>query len=311
MIFFSIIISIRLNSNFIIWIRLELNILRFLPIISTRENIEIENSIKYFLIQRFASVIFLLRFFFLEIILRTLNVFIMIRIFVKLGVSPFHSWFISILKTRSLKILFMLSSVQKFIPLVILNNIIFNYIVFYIIVFLNLMILVYILFSTISFNKILALSSIINIVWLISRNFISLKLIIIFFIIYIYMLSGVIFIYGQVKLGRFFYINSINFFDKFFLILVFISLGGIPPLLGFLRKFIVLKMLISFFNIFFLILIIFSSLILLYFYLSRLYFFLSNLPMIKIRFKINFINFKKLSYLMSLINLNLFFIFFF
>merc|ERR1712038_570828 len=233
-------------------------------------------------------------------IIRTLNIFIIIRIFVKLGVSPFHSRFISILKTRSLKILFMLSSVQKFIPLVILNNIIFNYIVFYIIVFLNLMILVYILFSTISFNKILALSSIINIV--------SLKLIIIFFIIYIYMLSGVIFIYGQVKLGRFFYINSI---DKFFLILVFISLGGIPPLLGFLRKFIVLKMLISFFNIFFLILIIFSSLILLYFYLSRLYFFLSNLPMIKIRFKINFINFKKLSYLMSLINLNLFFIFFF
>merc|ERR1712173_494273 len=119
----------------------------------------------------------------------------------------------------------------------------------------------------------------------ISRNFISLKLIIIFFIIYIYMLSGVIFIYGQIKLGRFFYINSINFFDKFFLILVFMSLGGIPPLLGFLRKFIVLKILISFFNIFF-----FNFII---FYLSRLYFFLSNLPMIKIRFKINFINFKK------------------
>merc|ERR1711950_24270 len=116
----------------------------------------------------------------------------MIRMFVKLGVSPFHSWFISILKTRSLKILFILSSVQKFIPLVILNNIIFNYIVFYIIVFLNLIILVYILFSTISFNKILALSSI------------------------------------------------LNFLINFFLILVFMSLGGIPPLLGFLRKFIVL-----------------------------------------------------------------------
>merc|ERR1712045_834502 len=195
---------------------LELNILRFLPIISTRENIEIENSIKYFLIQRFASVIFLLRFFFLEIILRTLNVFIMIRMFVKLGVSPFHSCFISILKTRSLKILFILSSVQRFIPLVILNNIIFNYIVFYIIVFLNLIILVYILFSTISFNKILALSSILNII--------SLKLIIIFFIIYIYMLSGVIFIYSQIKLGRFFYINFNYFFIINFIIFLFISL---------------------------------------------------------------------------------------
>merc|ERR1711902_127688 len=109
----------------------------------------------------------------------------------------------------------------------------------------------------------------------------------------------------------FFILILLIFLINFFLILVFMSLGGIPPLLGFLRKFIVLKILISFFNIFFLILIIFSSLILLYFYLSRLYFFLSNLPMIKIRFKINFINFKKLSYLVSLINLNLFFIFFF
>merc|ERR1712024_164967 len=78
----------------------------------------------------------------------------MIRMFVKLGVSPFHSWFISILKTRPLKILFILSSVQKFIPLVILNNIIFNYIVFYMIVFLNLIILIYILFSTIYFIEI-------------------------------------------------------------------------------------------------------------------------------------------------------------
>merc|ERR1712024_249804 len=127
--------------------------------------------------------------------------------------------FISILKTRSLKILFILSSVQKFIPLVILYNIIFNYIVFYIIVFLNLIILVYILFSTIFFN---------------------------------------------------------NFFSYF----SFYVFRRNTSFIGILKKIYSSK------NI---------NLILLYFYLSRLYFFLSNLPMIKIRFKINFINFKKLS----------------
>ena len=61
----SIFISLRVNSNFLIWILLELNIIRFLPIISSKEHIEIENSIKYFLIQRWASVIFLISFFFL------------------------------------------------------------------------------------------------------------------------------------------------------------------------------------------------------------------------------------------------------
>ena len=62
--FISIFISLRINSNFLMWILLELNILRFLPIISSKEYIEIENSIKYFLIQRWASIIFLIRFFF-------------------------------------------------------------------------------------------------------------------------------------------------------------------------------------------------------------------------------------------------------
>merc|ERR1712024_245985 len=103
-------------------------------------------------------------------------------------------------------------------------------------------------------------------------------------IIYIYMLSGVIFIYGQIKLGRIFSYFSFYVFRRN------------TSFIGILKKIYSSK------NI---------NLIFLYFFLSRLYFFLSNLPMIKIRFKINFINFKKLSYLVSLINLNLFFIFFF
>jgi len=48
----SIVLALSITSNLLLWIRLELNILRFLPIISSKGNIEIENSIKYFLIQR-------------------------------------------------------------------------------------------------------------------------------------------------------------------------------------------------------------------------------------------------------------------
>ena len=52
LIFISIIIALRFNSSFIMWVSLEINILRFLPIISSGVNIELENSVKYFLIQR-------------------------------------------------------------------------------------------------------------------------------------------------------------------------------------------------------------------------------------------------------------------
>merc|ERR1712170_28987 len=120
--------------------------LRFLPIISSKENIEIENSIKYFLIQRWASVIFLMRFFFFYMINNAFYILINLSLFIKLGIRPFHSWFVSILKTSSLNILFMLSRIQKIIPLVT---------IFFILILLP---------RTLSINKVLAISSINNVI---------------------------------------------------------------------------------------------------------------------------------------------------
>ena len=127
----SIIISIRFNSRFIIWLRLEINMLRFLPIISSGLNIELENSVKYFLIQRWASIIFLISYFFCSYFINSIRILLILSIFIKLGISPFHTWFISILKTCSLYILMLLSSLQKIIPLIILNNVFFFFRIFY------------------------------------------------------------------------------------------------------------------------------------------------------------------------------------
>jgi len=102
--------------------------------------------------------------------------------------------------------------------------------------------------------------------------------------------------------------NSMIFFDKFIIIIIFISLGGMPPLLGFLGKIIILKILLSnFINMIIVFIIIMSSLLLLYFYLSRMYFYLSNIPSLKVNFKLRLFSLKKIFYLMSLIYINLFF----
>ena len=93
-------------------------------------------------------------------------------------------------------------------------------------------------------------------------------------IIYMFLLGGFINVFNFQGLKIFNQINPIMFFEKFSIIMLFISLGGMPPLLGFLRKMIILKIiLINFFNMVFILIVIFSSLILLYFYLSRIYFF--------------------------------------
>jgi len=292
-----------------LWIRLELNILRFLPIISSKENIEIENSMKYFLIQRWASVIFLIRFFFFYIINNSFYILINLSLFIKLGIRPFHSWFISILKTSSLHILFILSTIQKIIPLVIIFNIKSNNFILFIVIFLTLFFIIMLLPSTLSINKVLAISSINNVIWLLIRVLFSLKIIFMYIGIYIYLLIGFINIYKFYGLNIFTQMNSMIFFDKFIIIIIFISLGGMPPLLGFLGKIIILKILLSnFINMIIVFIIIMSSLLLLYFYLSRMYFYLSNIPSLKVNFKLRLFSFKKIFYLMSLIYINLFFI---
>jgi len=309
LLFISILMAIRFNSRIIIWISLEINILRFLPIISSGLNIELENSVKYFIVQRWASIIFLMRFFFCNYLFNRFYLLLIIRMFIKLGVSPFHTWFISILKTCSLFILIILSTIQKLIPLIILNNIYINYIIFYFSIFFTIVFIVFILSRVINLNKLLALSSLGNILWLISRNILSIKLILLFILIYIYILLGIYIFYNIYYFNIFMQINRINLFDKIIIVIVFISLGGMPPMLGFLRKLLILKIIFIYENIFLFLIIIFSSLILLYHYISRMYFFLTFIPSIKL--SLNYYNnsWFKFVYLISLIFFMFYFLF--
>ena len=300
----SIIISIRFNSRFIIWLRLEINMLRFLPIISSGLNIELENSVKYFLIQRWASIIFLISYFFCSYFINSIRILLILSIFIKLGISPFHTWFISILKTCSLYILMLLSSLQKIIPLIILNNVFFFFRIFYFCIIITIIFLVIILSSVININKLLALSSLGNILWLISSNLLSLKLMILFLTIYVFLLMGIYLFYNSFYYNLFIQINRINFFDKIIIVLLFISLGGMPPLLGFLRKFLILKIIFIYENLILFLIIIFSSLVLLYHYMSRIYFFITFIPSLKTNFSTNNYFITKHFYLISVIIFN-------
>ena len=275
---------------------------------SLKERFEIENSIKYFLIQSWASIIFLIRFFFSNYLFTNINILIILRIFIKLGIIPFHRWFIRILKTSSIYILILLSSIQKLIPLIIINNLYIENNLIYVSIVLILIINVLLLPRTINLNKILSISSLNNLIWLLYRTITSVKLILIFIFIYTFLLIRLNIIYNYYNFNMFLQINSINFFDKVILRIIFISLGGIPPMLGFLIKFIILKIIFLYENLFIIILIIFSSLILLYYYLSRIYYFLVNIPRLKINFKVNIFFIKKVVYVISIIFFNIFII---
>merc|ERR1711909_69106 len=97
---------------------------------------------------------------------------------------------------------------------------------------------------------------------------ISTKLILIFILIYSVLLIGIIFSTDIRSNSSFYQIERLDNFSK----IMFISLGSLPPLLGFLSKLLVLKRLILIIGLSVIVTLVFISLIILYTYISRFFF---------------------------------------
>lgn len=291
------------------WLCLEINILAFLPIISSETGVAFENTIKYFIIQSCASIIFLFGVIFCLFIRNRFILIKRIAIFFKLGAAPFHGWFISILKRCSIWVLFLLSTLQKLLPLLILVNIIIEPgLLIFIVLFRAIVIFVRVP-GRVTLNKVLALSSVANLIWLLFGTQNSAKLILSFIFIYFILLTGIIFSINIRRNSSLYQIERLDNFSKVMFMFMFISLGSLPPLLGFLGKLLILKTIILTVRLPAIILLVFTSLIILYTYISRFFFYLSIIPSIKLSLKINKFKYAKLIFLASIFIFNLFIVF--
>merc|ERR1719481_947478 len=97
----------------------------------------------------------------------------------------------------------------------------------------------------------------------------SIKLILVFIFIYVILLLGVLYISDTISRTSFPQIGGINNLSGVIFIFIFISLGRLPPLLGFLGKLIILKRIILIIGLPLFLLTVFTSLIILYTYISR------------------------------------------
>nr|ATN95407.1 NADH dehydrogenase subunit 2 [Calanus finmarchicus] len=276
-----LLVAISSSSPFMMWVCLELNMLMFLPIMSSESGLALENTMKYFLVQSWASIFFLTGVIMSMVLGQVMLSISVFSLMLKLGAAPFHSWFISILKSSSMWILMLLSTLQKCIPLIMVMNFSVSA---YIIVPLMLLTVLFTYFSlpgTISINKILALSSMVNLSWLLLSVQHSLKLLFSFFVIYTILLMSVVAVCSKHGAASFSGLINLSFLDKGAIVFVFMSLGGIPPLLGFLGKLLVLKSSLQYFNFSLILVLVYGSLLVLYTYTSRLFFTLSNSPSIK------------------------------
>nr|YP_010490474.1 NADH dehydrogenase subunit 2 [Neoverruca intermedia]UWM12960.1 NADH dehydrogenase subunit 2 [Neoverruca intermedia] len=265
------IISISSSSIFGIWLGLEINLMSFIPMIINLDHNKksSEAAIKYFLIQAIASAIVL--YSSLMFILFSGNMITLIPSFIitmalgmKLGMAPFHFWFPETMEGLSWINSVILLTWQKISPLIILSLLYSPPILMFLALTSALTGAISGLNQT-SLRKILSYSSISHLGWIGSVMHVNNKMWLIYFLIYSIM---------SVILCLSFFTLSLNYFSQLIYmnnpkkkIMIFInllSMGGMPPLLGFLPKWTSILILSK--NSPILMILIMSSLITLYFY---------------------------------------------
>nr|URX53590.1 NADH dehydrogenase subunit 2 [Bifiditermes mutubae] len=277
----GILISISSNSWLGAWMGLEINLMSFIPMMSSQENIfTTEASLKYFVIQALASSVLLFLVVMKALISQELpagvNInenMIMVPLLLKMGAAPLHWWFPSVMEGLSWENCLLMMTVQKAAPLVLTSYLVkINFLT-------SMVILTSVIVGSMggmnqtSTRKILTYSSINHTGWMLVALMGGPTLWLLYFTVYSLLTSAVTII---TKLFKISFINQAmmansNKSIKFILFTSLLSLGGLPPFIGFLPKWAVIQATMMNNMTFIMTVMVITSLATLYYYLRMCY----------------------------------------
>nr|AQP28722.1 NADH dehydrogenase subunit 2 [Nasutitermes sp. 2 TB-2017] len=279
----GMLVSVSSNSWLGAWMGLEINLMSFIPLMSNIKNMyNTEASLKYFIVQVLASATLLFM-----VVMKTLtedlftfesntytSMIICTPLLLKSGAAPLHWWFPGVMEGLSWENCALLMTVQKAAPLMLMSYLIE----------VNAFTLSIILLSTIvgsigglnqtSMRKILTYSSINHTGWMLIALTTSENLWMTYFAIYSMLALTVV---SAIKLSGTSFINQTMLTNKettlmkFMMFTSLLSLGGLPPFLGFLPKWIVIQAMITNNMAPLATIVVITSLITLYYYLKISY----------------------------------------
>nr|AZQ21152.1 NADH dehydrogenase subunit 2 [Rhaetus westwoodii] len=272
------IVAISSYSWMGMWIGLEINLLSFIPLISMPKNsYSSESALKYFIAQASASTMLLLSL----VILSSKTSYLMSKsdyamtilntsLLLKMGAAPLHFWFPEVMEGLSWANATILLTWQKIAPMILLiySN---KTMILMFTVIISCMIISGIMGQNhLSLRKIMAYSSINHIGWMIAASLFMETVWLAYFVIYTLINLNIVVMFKKLNI---FYMKQLVLsmsyepLVKLFFILNFLSLGGLPPFLGFLPKWLTIQIMTD--NQFFLlgIIMIVSTLATLFFYM--------------------------------------------
>nr|AZL93322.1 NADH dehydrogenase subunit 2 [Megalodontes quinquecinctus] len=273
---FSTLMCISSNSWFFMWMMLEMNLISFIALMNNKSpNIYLsESMIIYFLNQVLASIILLFSLISLNFLYESslFNFLIMsffnISMLMKMGSIPFHFWILNLINKMMWMDIFLILSWQKLAPMIMLSYYMM-YPLLEISILLSLIFSILFMMNIHCLKKIMTFSSINNLGWMMMCLKMENLIWTIYFMIYmilLFNLSTMFYIYNFNSINQIFnnfYNNSLIFYS-----INFLSLSGLPPFLGFLPKWLTIKMMILNKFILFSIIMMISSLFMLKIYIQ-------------------------------------------
>nr|QIV24692.1 NADH dehydrogenase subunit 2 [Enneaphyllus aeneipennis] len=250
-------ITVSSYSWMSMWMGLEINLLSFIPLMSDPKNLyPSESALKYFITQVMASAILLFSVISMinlnEFINLNLNyLFLMIfnsSLLTKLGAAPFHFWFPEVTEGLSWMNCLILLTWQKLAPMVILMynttmTAFFSWSILFSAMISGIMGL-----NQVSLRKMLTYSSINHIGWMLAAMMNLQSIWLIYLLTYSIITMNIIVIFNVLKtfyLKQLFNSLKFNKMLNFFFALNLLSLGGLPPFLGFFPKWLTINNLVE------------------------------------------------------------------
>nr|AFI23539.1 NADH dehydrogenase subunit 2 [Peloridora minuta] len=273
MLFMSLVVISSANTWLGIWMGLELNLMSFIPILAGSESFyKAISCLSYFLIQSLSTITLITSIFLVTYSLQythSMQMFILnLSFLMKIGSSPFHMWMPSVMVNLSWINCLILLTIQKLGPLIALSNMMY-WPYMHIVIVLNLMVGTLGSMNQSSLRKLMAYSSITHNGWMLLGIIEGLNYWLLYFINYCILNSILIMIF------YFMGTSSINQFSsssttpsmKMMISLSFLSLSGMPPLIGFLPKWLILEKMLETSMYFTMIMMIMFTLLSLFIYL--------------------------------------------
>nr|YP_009346653.1 NADH dehydrogenase subunit 2 [Graphosoma rubrolineatum]API85469.1 NADH dehydrogenase subunit 2 [Graphosoma rubrolineatum] len=250
MLIISVMITLSANNWISMWMGLELNMMSFIPLILEKTNkSSSEAAMIYFLVQSVSSILLIMMVMInmIKYLIpkEVINLLMTIAILIKLGAAPFHMWMPEMMSKMEWMKCSILMTWQKIAPLMMISNMNNTTII-------SLSIIWSVVIGSIgginqsSLRKMMGFSSINHLGWMLAINK-SMNLWMLYLTIYSVMIVSISYMFMSYKMYFINQVSSLNLSntEKMTLMMSMMSMGGLPPFIGFLPKWITIQSMIN------------------------------------------------------------------